>query len=221
MRGLAHDFANLQGVILGYCEMICGTAQRRSMIEPDSDAFRYVQNIGEAARRSMALSTRMFSTTSTTTDGQDAIDVNSLLAAEVEFLGRDLQRAGIEVRLKLAADLPLLRIVDALELKRVILNLAMNAKEALDGRAGGRIRFGTLAGEDLGVWIVVADNGPGMTPEIAGRIFESEFSTKQSKEGHGLGLAIVKAAVDQLRGTITCVTLPGKGTTFSVFLPGG
>jgi signal transduction histidine kinase len=114
--------------------------------------------------------------------------------------------------------LPLVRMDDRL-CEQVFQNLALNAYEAMEPD-GGKLRveiFSATRGEVPGVEVVLADNGPGIPPEICEQIFNPFFTTK--KAGTGLGLAIVSKIVDELRGSLQVGSRPGEGATFRVFFP--
>jgi len=131
-----------------------------------------------------------------------------------EIMRLDLD--GTPVRLVLQIDYKgALRIDDA-KMKRVVMNLARNAREAM-GEAGGELRIGLREDGDR-IALSVADTGPGIPKEMEGRLIQS-FATHGKANGTGLGLAIVKTIVDQHEGTLTVSSEPGRGTTFEISLP--
>lgn len=125
----------------------------------------------------------------------------------------DIFRATHQGRILLDADLRAapVRNVDRVQIQQVVLNLLDNAAEAM--LHGGRVRIATSPAPG-GATLVVADEGPGMTPEIQARMYDEFFTTK--KEGTGLGLSIVRRIVEAHDGSIRCATEPGKGTTFTL-----
>lgn len=144
-------------------------------------------------------------------------DLNELVEAVVDFQRDELELAGLEVNVALAEGLPPVKL-DAAQLRRALLNLTRNAREAMVDQPGGRLEVRTLA-QDGGVLLEVADNGCGMPPEQRERIFEPFFSTKH--QGTGLGLPLTLQIVEEHNGSLTCQSAPGEGTRFCIWLPAG
>lgn len=148
----------------------------------------------------------------------DEVDVGSLVHEVTElYAGAELE--GISVRCEVDDPLPTVWW-DEEELRRVLLNMVLNAKEALEGRGGGHITLRALGSthEDrLGVLVTIEDDGVGIEAGDADRLFEPQFSTKT--RGTGLGLAIVSRIVQDLGGTIDFDSTPGEGTTFRLWWP--
>ncbi len=145
----------------------------------------------------------------------DPYPLGALIKELVRFQGEELERGAVTVELDLAADLPEV-LVDPAQLRQALLNIVRNAGEALSGGGGGRLRIIARAdGEE--VRLDVADDGPGMDAEHVARIFDPFFSTKE--RGSGLGLPITHQVIAEHGGRITCMSSPGEGTTFSIWLP--
>ena len=148
-------------------------------------------------------------------------DVNQAVD-EVLALARNEYKYVADVTTRLEPDLPLVMCRPA-ELGQVVLNLVVNAAQAIGGRNNGRglIEVSTRADYDLGqVVINVSDDGPGVPEDIAGRIFDPFFTTKAIGQGTGLGLAFCQAViVDQLGGSLDFQSEPDRGTTFTIQLP--
>lgn len=146
--------------------------------------------------------------------------INEIVAELVEFLKPEGAERGVNLEVRLSPDLPL-TLVDRHQLRQALLNIARNAFEAMaDGgcllietRRTGR---GSPGDEGL-VEVSLTDTGCGIPPEHRDRIFEPFFTTKD--QGTGLGLTITRQIVEQQGGTITCESVPGKGTTFTISLP--
>jgi signal transduction histidine kinase len=142
-------------------------------------------------------------------------DVNEVLTDLFDFLDVEMSGAGVKVERDLGAGLPLVN-GDEAQLRQALLNLARNAREALQPRGGGTLRASTRAtvGE---VTIELADDGPGIPPEVLPSIFDPFFSTKE--RGTGLGLALTQQIVQEHGGRIEVRSEPGKGAAFAVRLP--
>lgn len=142
------------------------------------------------------------------------VRVNELLDDLMAFLNKELERRSIVVTREYQASLPPLRS-DRAKLRQVFQNLILNAVAALE--QGGQIRLITRTDDDH-ILVVVGDNGPGIAAADQTRIFEPLFTTKP--QGTGLGLTICKTILDQLGGSISVDSLPGRGAAFTVKLPG-
>jgi signal transduction histidine kinase len=143
----------------------------------------------------------------------ESVDAERVIATAVELSRpRVSLYAGVEL---VVQPIPNLRIrARASELATAIVNLIVNATEAMQDGGTITISAGASSGE---VWIRVADNGPGMAPSIADSVFEPFFTTKT--EGTGLGLAMIYAFVQRFSGRITLETSPGKGASFTMWFP--
>ena len=141
------------------------------------------------------------------------------VAAEIAGLARQKAKfAGVDLEVRTEADLPPVALSIS-EMQQVLLNLINNAIDAVSasGRENGKVVVG-LAREGEGVVLSVADNGPGIAPEAAGRIFEPFFTTKPAGEGTGLGLSICRGLVAKMGGELRMESAPGRGATFFVSL---
>lgn len=145
----------------------------------------------------------------------DQCDLNQLIKDLMAFLQGEISTRSVVAQLELAADLPELPL-DLNQIRQTILNLVRNALEAMEG--GGRLAVVTrVADNGAHVELEIGDNGVGIDAETLPRVFEPFFSTKET--GTGLGLALVQQIVSEHRGTITCDSTPGEGTTFVIRLP--
>ena len=228
--GVAHDFNNLLTVIMGNLELIeraagtlpCESLVRTKVARLAGTALKGVQRGASLTRSLLAFSRRQPLRTV-------ALDVNPLLA---DFTGLVRQAVGapIAVTFTPAADLPPCR-TDPAQLEAAVLNLALNARDAMPG--GGRLDITTgaaaldadaLAGNTEAqpgrfVSVTVADTGAGMTPEVEAKAFEPFFTTKAIGQGTGLGLSQVFGFARQLGGHVTIRSAPGQGTAVALFLP--
>jgi len=211
--GVAHDFNNLLTPILANAELVLETMQAD---HPDRVLLEGVFQAGEAARdvvgQLLAFSRKQILQL-------QVLDVN----AEIEKLGRLLGRTLPEnVELVLAMEPGGLAVrADPGQFQQVVLNLIVNAKDAL-ANGVGTIRVGTRArratrGEQ--VEITVADSGAGMPPDVLAKVFEPFFTTKAIGRGTGLGLSTVYGIVRQHGGTITVSSEPGAGSRFTICMP--
>ena len=212
--GVAHDFNNLLAVILNYANLVKGQVS-------DPQLQDDVAEIERAAERAARLTRQLLMFGSRAVAQPEVLDMNELIH-EMANLLRSTVGDGVEVELRLAGDLWPLR-ADRGQLEQVIINLALNARDAMQ-TAGGVLRIETWnvagrGGTPPHVRLVVRDSGTGMTPEIEARAFEPFFSTKPAGEGTGLGLATVYGFVKAVGGDLTVDTEPGRGTTITIELP--
>ncbi len=139
-------------------------------------------------------------------------DLNQVVTEFIEFFQPEAREHHIEISPHLAGDLSLVAL-DAALMRQVLLNLALNAVQAM--QSGGLLELQTFA-RDGRVHLAVIDNGPGMDEKTRSRLFEVFFSTKPN--GNGLGLPTVRKIVDAHRGSITCESEVGRGTRFTISL---
>jgi PAS domain S-box-containing protein len=225
--GLAHDFNNLLQVVIGSLEML-----RPAIEDGDARAHRRHEGALEAARRGAALTRQLLAFARRQRLEGRPTDINGSLQGLSELLARSLG-PGIELRLDLAPDLPQSR-VDAAELEAALLNLLLNAREAMP--MGGTVTVATRAVTDgeaaeggapdeetAGVHgfveLAVTDTGQGIPPEILERVTEPFFTTKEVGRGSGLGLAQVYGFARQSGGHLRIESLPGQGTTVRMRFP--
>jgi signal transduction histidine kinase/ActR/RegA family two-component response regulator len=217
--GVAHDFNNLLSVIVG------GTALLRNTTDPVRHA-RLVDAIAQAARRGAELTRRLLTFSRRQSLRPQPIELGAWLAEMRELLARVL-REDIAVEIATPPELwPVL--ADPAELELAVVNLALNARDAMP--RGGRLRIAAtnvaiegqrdpdlLQGEF--VRLVVEDSGTGMPPEVLARVFEPFFSTKDVGQGTGLGLAHVYGFARQSGGAVRIGSRAGEGTTVTLLLP--
>ena len=219
--GLAHDFNNLLGVILGYCELI---EAQEALPEPTRTMVVEIHNAGKSAK---SLTQRLLAFSRRQVLLPVALDLNETVDHMHSMLGRLL---GDDVALQCLAcpDLGTIK-ADASQVEQVLMNLAINARDAMPG--GGNITIetanaelketpaGTSAPPGRYVKLTVTDTGMGMDLETQSHIFEPFFSTKAPGQGSGLGLATVRGIVQQSGGAITVHSQPGHGACFEVYFP--
>jgi PAS domain S-box-containing protein len=224
--GVAHDFNNLLAVILNYAALI---AEELAAPGPDlGSASRDIAQIQRAADRATDLTHQLLAFARREVVQPRVLDLNDTVT-EVEQLLRRTIGADVLLRIDLATDLWLV-LADAGQVDQVLVNLAVNARDAMS--AGGTLSIDTAnviidapaeanAPGQVGrhVRLQVSDTGTGMSPEVIDRAFEPFFTTKSEGRGTGLGLSTVYGIVAQAGGTITIQSQPGTGTTFTMLVP--
>jgi len=206
--GIAHDFNNLLTAVIGFGELAL------LKLDEDDPVRGYIEEARRAGERATELTARLLAFGRRQTLRPRPLDLNAVVGEMQTLLGR-LIGPQIELRFELApGQCPLL--VDRSQLEQVVMNLALNARDAMG--PGGRLTIATEAGED-GVRLLVSDTGAGMDAETREKIFEPFFTTKDEGKGTGLGLSTVFGIVRQHGGTIAVESEPGRGTTFRIDLP--
>ncbi|MFT3926453.1 MAG: AAA family ATPase [Myxococcales bacterium] len=213
--GVAHDFKNLLTPILGYSEIVA------KALPPNSLVKQQIGQVYEAAEQAALLTNQLLTFGRQQPVEARELDLNQELQKFERMFSR-LVRDDVEVLLQLDPALEKIR-ADPAQLQRVVMNLGMNALDAMP--QGGRLTLETAAappsvqGEAAGVALRVRDTGSGMDEETLAKIFEPFFTTKAPGKGTGLGLPAVYGMVTQHGGTITAESHPGQGTTFEIILP--
>ncbi len=145
------------------------------------------------------------------------VDLNLTVDFILNFLNFEAARRGVIVRKQFDHTLPVIRL-DANMLKQILLNIVMNALQAMEN-GGGKLLVETVPAGCDHVCFIIADTGPGISPESIKRIFDRYYTTKKPGEGTGLGLFVTKNLVESMGGEITVKSRNGGGTTFTVTLP--
>jgi PAS domain S-box-containing protein len=217
--GVAHDFNNLLMAITGSLELL------RKRIPDDPKLIKLIDNAMQGAQRGASLTQRMLAFARRQELKPDLVDIGKLISDMTDLLSRSL---GPTIELETYAVGPLSRVViDANQLELAILNLAVNAKDAMP--EGGRLvitardevlteRRGPLQPGRY-VSLALSDNGTGMDEETLSHATEPFFTTKGIGKGTGLGLAMVRGLTEQSGGTVTLESELGKGTTVTIWLP--
>ncbi len=221
--GIAHDFNNLLGVMIGNADMM------RECTDAQSPDYQCLGDIIGAGKQASKLCAEMLMYCGKGNPIRKPLDLSAIVRENAELLKSSIARK-IEIHYTLAEDLPLVW-GDEVQIMQIVLNLVVNASEAI-GDDSGTINLRTYlasppsdrsakstSGGDAHAWVAleVSDTGKGMDQQTLERIFEPFFSTKFT--GRGLGLAAIHGIVKSHNGELTVHSTPGKGTTFDVYLP--
>jgi signal transduction histidine kinase len=222
--GIAHDFNNMLGVISGSLDLAA-----RRIKKGDFGIERFLETASKACERAAALTHRLLAFARQQPLSPEPLDANKMIANMSELLRSTL---GEHIAIETVSTGGLWKAkADALQLENAILNIAINARDAMV--EGGRLTIETgnayldaaycKQNADVSpgqfVMIAITDTGPGMKPEIIARVFEPFFTTKPTGTGTGLGLSQVYGFVKQSRGHIKIYSEPGTGTTVKIYLP--
>ncbi|MFL5402367.1 MAG: PAS domain-containing protein [Gemmatimonadales bacterium] len=223
--GVAHDFNNMMMIIMGFSDFLLTTLDRSDSRWADADEIR------KAADRAMHLTRQLLGFGRQQLVARQVLSLNEVISG-MERMLRPLLGEDIKLSTDLSVGLGAVE-ADYGQLEQVVMNLALNARDAM--RGGGRLTIETLdvdlpegyayrhVGIDLPagsyVMLIVSDTGHGMTPEVKARLFEPFFTTKPTTQNTGLGLATVYGIVVQSGGYIWVDSEPDKGTSFKICFP--
>jgi len=221
--GVAHDFNNLLGIMIGNTEML------GDQIGDDEMGQRRIGALKQAIERASSLTDRLLAFSRQQNLSPVSTSISELIVGLVEMLHRTLGET-VELKVDFASDI-LLALVDPHQFENALINLAINARDAMPG--GGVLKIQTTrvlldepyTSQHAGVMpgdyvkVTVSDTGSGMAPEVQGKVFEPFFTTKEFGEGSGLGLSIVYGFAKQSNGHISIASNEGEGTRVSLFLP--
>jgi two-component system cell cycle sensor histidine kinase/response regulator CckA len=221
--GIAHDFNNLLGVIIGYSQVLKRT------LPPGTVFLEHAEEIEKAGQRAAALTRQLLAFSRQQVLAPAVLNLNSLISEMEKMLPRLI---GEDIEIVIALDPAIGSIkADQGQLEQVVMNLAVNARDAMpDGgkvvittgnasldEAWTRLHPGSKVGDY--VMLSVADTGTGIDSETLAHIFEPFFTTKERGKGTGLGLATVYGVVKQSGGYVWVESAPGKGASFQIYLP--
>jgi signal transduction histidine kinase len=221
--GIAHNFNNILTAIIGNCELL------RPRVVGDPKALRHAEAIQWAAQRASMLTRELLAFASRQQMRPQLVEVNAIVR-DLEPLLRGVISKDITFDFDLAHELGAV-FTDPAQMEQVVMNLVLNARDAMSN--GGQITVRTRT-DDLGqardgqpdsipagsyVTLAVQDTGLGIDPSVVPRIFEPFFTTKEGEKSTGLGLSTVYGIVQQNKGHISVESVPGAGTTFTIYLP--
>ena len=222
--GIAHDFNNILAAIIGFSEMA------RDKIPEGSPARRHVERIFTAGMRGRDLVRQILTFSRQGEQTKQPLRLGGVVRETLRLLRASLPRT-IEIRMNLRSESGFV-LADPTQMQQIVMNLCTNAAHAIR-RTGGSISidlapFSFASPEDApdpvmksGTYarLSVIDTGEGMSPEILDHVFDPFFTTKAAGQGTGLGLSVVHGIVASHGGAITVVSEPGRGSTFTVYLP--
>ena len=221
--GIAHDFNNMLAVVMSGLNLL-----QRKLAKGETDVGRYIEGSMEGARRAAALTSRLLAFSRQQQLAPEVLDANRLVQGMTDLLSRTLGEA-IQVETVLSAGL-WQTLADANQLESAILNLAVNARDAMED--GGKLTIETAnahiddayaaeaaVASGQYVMIAVTDTGEGMTPEVMAKAFDPFFTTKEVGKGTGLGLSQVFGFIRQSGGHVKIYSELGLGTTVKIYLP--
>jgi PAS domain S-box-containing protein len=221
--GVAHDFNNMLGVIMGHTELAL------NLVEPGGSLYQDLQEILKAANRSAGLTRQLLAFARKQTVSPKVLDLNVTIEGMLKMLRRLI---GEDIDLVWMPGLDLWTVkMDPSQIDQMLANLAINARDAIAGV--GKVTIGTnnvvldestcsgRSGFAPGEYVLlsVSDTGAGMGKDVLDHIFEPFFTTKEVGQGTGLGLATVYGIVKQNEGSVDVYSEPGLGTTFKIYLP--
>jgi PAS domain S-box-containing protein len=220
--GIAHDFNNMLSGVIGGLHLI----KRRIAAGRFDDLDRFMEASTASAHRAAALTARLLAFSRRQSLDARSVDINALTDSLSDLLARTVDE-NIALRVVPGEDAPH-AVVDANQLENAILNLAINARDAMPEGGTLTIAVATALVEDdpdlepgRYVTIAVADTGVGMAPEVMDKVFEPFFTTKPIGQGTGLGLSMVYGFARQSGGHLHLRSRPGEGTTATLYLPAG
>ncbi len=220
--GIAHDFNNLLGIITGYCELASDS------LEADHPVRSYLEQIDAAGERASSLVKRILTFARKTPISLEPLQMNDAIADIIRMLSETLPKT-IEIRQELDERLPLIQ-ADASQINQVLMNLCLNARDAMSSEGTLSLATKSLSAGELPslfpnpsdvFWIRVSvtDTGAGMSEKVLASIFEPFFTTKDRGRGSGLGLPVVHGIVKKHQGHIDVWSEPDNGTRVDLYFP--
>jgi len=207
--GVAHDFNNLLAVIGGYADYLAGE------VSDGPGAVEGIEEIRRAARRGAALTRQLLAVGRRDLADPVALDLRDAVTGLRRLLESSLgEHVDLEIRIP---DHPCRAAIDVHQFEQILLNLALNARDAMS-EGPGRLEIEVASGDGR-VGVIVSDSGAGMEPEVAARAFDPFFTTKSPGQGTGLGLATVYGIVAQAGGEVGIESRVGEGTRVTIGLP--
>ncbi|MCP4044004.1 MAG: response regulator [Gammaproteobacteria bacterium] len=223
--GIAHDFNNILGIILGNNEL----ALKYCTPSGQTKLARHLNNIHKAGNRAAALVSQMLAYSRSEASYDKPLQFQSLVEEDLKMLGSTLP-SSIEITTEIEENLPAV-LMDPGQLNQLLMNLCVNARDAMEGKGSLTIRMGWAKGVETecatchkqieGDWVdlSVTDTGSGINPEALDRIFDPFYTTKEVGKGTGMGMAVIHGIMRNHGGHVLVETEKGKGTTFRLLFP--
>lgn len=213
---VAHEINNPLASVVTYAKIVVRRLRKHGEVTTESsENLKYLESIASEATRCGEIVSQLLAFARRKPGQFEPVDVNTLVDKALFLVHHKIELASIETETRLATDQPEI-IGDPSQIQQALMALLINACEALE--TGGTIRLETRP-VARGIEITVADNGPGMTPEVAQHAFEPFYTTKEQGSGVGLGLSVVYGIVQRHGGHVDLSTAPGEGCRFTLFLP--
>jgi signal transduction histidine kinase len=222
--GIAHDFNNILTSIVGYVTL----AAERDGAARDAKLAGYLEQATRSCRRARDLIQQMLTFSRGRRSARQPVDLMRLVTESARLLHSSMP-ATLDLQTTRGENVPLVSL-DPVQAEQVLLNLCINARDAVEGE--GRVRVGVRRARHAAVCascrtaidgefveLAVSDNGPGIVPEVMERMFEPFYSTKEIGKGSGMGLAMVHGIVHDHGGHLIVETGPGQGATFRALFP--
>ncbi|MDH3326159.1 MAG: ATP-binding protein, partial [Gammaproteobacteria bacterium] len=223
--GIAHDFNNMLASILGFTEL----AMENEVITSSSKLNGYLTQVQLAGIRARDLVSQMLAFSRNDNVAKEITDIVVIVKESLKMLASMLSAS---IQIKFTADQDgLMSNVNAVQIHQIVMNLCINARDAMSGsgvlviEVGLEVKAGEVCSSCYGsmngefVSITIRDSGEGMSDEVADRIFEPFFTTKEVGKGTGMGLSMVHGSVHDAHGHIVLDSVPGEGTSISILLP--
>jgi PAS domain S-box-containing protein len=210
--GVAHELNQPLMVIRGYTQILLSNHQN------DPELKDSLKRIEGQTTRMMKIIQHLRDFSRGSTGMKEPLSLNQIIENAFTLLNQQLKAHNIEVIKELAQDLPQIK-ADANQLEQVIINLIVNARDALDQKGGGEIKVVSRFKKPDKVEVLVSDTGIGIPLHIKNHIFEPFFTTKEAGKGTGLGLSISQRIIKDHGGDISVTSTEGKGTTFVLTFP--
>ena len=223
--GIAHDFNNILGIITGFSDL----ALSQINISDQPDMKKYLDNISKSAKRASDLVKQMMVFSRKDTGQSEVLSFEKVTHESIRMM-RSVMPSSIKINVDVENNLPDIKM-DSVQLQQIMMNLFLNAKDAMSGQGTLNIQLGWHRELDVeciachkkisGDWLQlsVSDTGHGMEDEVLSRIFEPFFTTKEVGKGTGLGLSMMHTLVENHNGHVLIKTEIGKGTTFQLLFP--
>jgi len=222
--GIAHDFNNILAGILGYASLL------KMRLSPHDKLYRFAEIIEKSAQRAAELTNQLLIFSRKGQSKLVEVDLNEIISESLKIIKPTFPK-GIELKIHVAPNIPPI-VADPMQLQQIIINLAVNARDAIpDGEGTITIEARQVEIENLQQFntpdakpghylcLCISDTGTGIPEEIRQKIFEPFFSTKPKGKGTGMGLAMVYGAVRNFGGFIQLHSQLNQGTTFEIYLP--